>query len=513
MRDVFHNWGIPFNQILASSLRGISILYFINKRDITMKQIKTKLAFIVTILMLIVTSCTKNTEIPITTSSDEALKLFLDGRNRSELLEFGTSAKYFDQAIEKDDNFALAHLYRYRYGTVDFENNIEHLEKAVELTDEVSEGEKYLILYQKAQFDGDGAKRKEYLDKLLELFPSDKRVQHIAGSYFRSIERDNETALKYFNQAIKIDKNFAPAYNLVGYLNMDLGNYDKAEKVFKKQIELIPKHPNPYDSYGEFLQKVGKYDESIEQYNKAFETDKTFITAILRVGDNYVLKCEYDTAREYYLQQYDLADEFWDKVGALYQIASSYVIESKIEEAINVFTKYRDLAEENNNINGILDSYQSEGFVLAMTGRTDKGLKLYQQALKIATQTDASEPLKTSRIISAKFSECQGLLYNNNLEEALVKIEELQKITDERELPNATRWINLLNGILQDKKGNFKQAVEFYSKSWPDISMVKYHIANAYRKMGDKKKANQITEELKNWNKVDLNYAMVKYKM
>jgi len=519
MKNVIYNGGIPFSQISASFIQESSIQDFINKKEEIMKQSNNKLFKPIIIilfccsLVLSVSNCTNNKEMPITTSSDDALKLFLDGRDRSELFEFGTSAQYFAQAIEKDNNFALAHLYLYRYGTVDFEDNIKNLEKAIELANEVSEGEKYLILYQKAQFDGNGANRKEYLDKLLELFPSDKRVQHLAGRYFNAIERDTETALKYFNRAIEIDKNFAPAYNLVGYLNMDIGNYDEAEKVLKKQIELIPEHPNPYDSYGEFLLKIGKYDESIEQYNKAFETDKTYITALLGVGDNYVFKGEYESARGYYQKCYDLTDEFWDKVGALYQIASSYVIEGKIEEALNVFTKYRDLAEENNNINGVLDSYQSEGYILSHTGRTDKGLKLYQNALKIATQSDAAEPLKTNRIITAKFSECQGLLYNNNLEEALVKIEELQKITVDRKLPNDTRWINLLNGILQDKKGNFKRAVEFYIKSWPELSMVKYYIANAYKKMGEEGKANEITEEFKNWNEVDLNYAMVKYKM
>ena len=39
-------------------------------------------------------------------------------------------------------------------------------------------------------------------------------------------------------------------------------NYADAEKAFQKYIELIPKDPNPYDSYAELLLKMGRFDDS-----------------------------------------------------------------------------------------------------------------------------------------------------------------------------------------------------------------------------------------------------------
>jgi len=45
-------------------------------------------------------------------------------------------------------------------------------------------------------------------------------------------------------------------------------------------------------------------------------------------------------------------------------IASSYVLEGKIEKALNTYEKYRALAKENNHIGSVIDSYQGEGFIL-----------------------------------------------------------------------------------------------------------------------------------------------------
>ena len=39
---------------------------------------------------------------------------------------------------------------------------------------------------------------------------------------------------------------------------------------YRGHIELIPNDPNPYDSYAELLLKLGKFDQSIENYKKAY---------------------------------------------------------------------------------------------------------------------------------------------------------------------------------------------------------------------------------------------------
>src|SRR5689334_2823195 len=117
-----------------------------------------------------------NGKIPITTSSEEAKKEFLLGRDVSEKLLAQESLKHFDKAIALDPNFATAELARANSAPTakDF---FEHLKKAVSLADKASEGEKNFILANQAGANGRPAEQKQYLDKLAAAYPEDERVQ------------------------------------------------------------------------------------------------------------------------------------------------------------------------------------------------------------------------------------------------------------------------------------------------------------------------------------------------
>jgi tetratricopeptide (TPR) repeat protein len=75
----------------------------------------------------------------------------------------------------------------------------------------------------------------------------------------------------------------------MGYSYKFLGQYDKAEKAFKKYVELIPDDPNPHDSYAELLMKRGRYDESIASYKKALAVDPGFASARYGIASDYDL--------------------------------------------------------------------------------------------------------------------------------------------------------------------------------------------------------------------------------
>ena len=196
----------------------------------------------------------KKKEAPITTSSREALNLFLEGREKWENLETTEAARLFKKAIEIDSNFAMAYLYRSQSGG-GFDIFRQNIQKALSLVDEVSEGEKHWILYVQASVDGDITKQREHLDELLELFPEDKIVQTLAGYHFQYVMYDNKVAIEHYKKAIDLDKNYALAYNTLGYAQFSLGNYEAAEMAFKTYINLIPDRPNPYDSYADLLLK------------------------------------------------------------------------------------------------------------------------------------------------------------------------------------------------------------------------------------------------------------------
>ena len=247
-----------------------------------------------------------NDEIPITSNSDEAINLFLEGRELSENLKIPQAAELFDRALALDPDFAQAYYYRANSGG-GYKVFRDNLAKATDYTDKVSDGEKHLILYGVANADGDGIKQKSELDELLKLYPNDKRVQDIAGGYYYYNVQNYAKSLEHFNNAANLDSNYPPSFNGLGYLYDDMGNYIDAEKAFKKYVTLIPDEANPYDSYAEFLLRRGRYPESITQYEKAYNVDPEFVLAFPGIGNNYIFMEEFDNARGYYQKYYDEA--------------------------------------------------------------------------------------------------------------------------------------------------------------------------------------------------------------
>ena len=67
--------------------------------------------FCAVIVTFFFSSCsTKEKEMPITTSSEEARQLFIQGREDLFNAEIEKAAKLFEDAIKKDSTFALAYL-------------------------------------------------------------------------------------------------------------------------------------------------------------------------------------------------------------------------------------------------------------------------------------------------------------------------------------------------------------------------------------------------------------------
>jgi tetratricopeptide (TPR) repeat protein len=214
-------------------------------------------------------------KVPITTTSNDARAEFLLGRSLSEKLLAQESLQHFDKAIALDPEFATAELARANSSPTAKEF-FEHLNKAVSLADKTSDGEKLFILANEAGANGDVVKQKEALDKLVAEYPNDERAHFNLGNYYFG-QQNLDLAIEHYKKATELAPSYSPAYNILGYAYRQQRDYAEAEQAFKKYIELIPGDPNPYDSYGELLLKMGRFDDSIAQYRKSLSIDPHFV--------------------------------------------------------------------------------------------------------------------------------------------------------------------------------------------------------------------------------------------
>ncbi len=316
-----------------------------------------------------VSAASNGGKIPITTTSEEAKKEFLQGRDLSERLLGQESLQHFDKALALDPEFASAELARANNSPTAKEF-FEHLRKAAGLAAKASDGEKLLILSNEAAANGVNEIQKQYLDQLVAAYPNDERAHLTVGNYYFG-QQQYEQAIAHYKQATQLAPNFSPAYNILGYAYRQQGNYGEAEQAFKKYVELIPNDPNPYDSYAELLLKMGRFDESIAQYRKALSIDPHFVPSHFGIAANLMYQDKSQDAAAELQTMADQARNDGEVRTALFGMAVVAADTGKLDNAVQQIEKEYAVAEKKNDLAAMAADLQAKGNILAEAQKFD----------------------------------------------------------------------------------------------------------------------------------------------
>lgn len=120
-------------------------------------------------------------------------------------------------------------------------------------------------------------------------------------------ERSRAAARK----ALEIDPKLAEAHTTMAMIK---ANYEwdwaGAEKEFKLALELNPKYPTAHHRYSLFLPVVGRLDESVAEAKKAQELDPLSLIINENVGDMLIVARRYDEAEKQLLKTIELDPSF-----------------------------------------------------------------------------------------------------------------------------------------------------------------------------------------------------------
>lgn len=437
----------------------------------------------------------QNGDMPLT-ASNEALVLFKQGMVKADNLE--DAGTLFDQAVQKDPNFAFGYLFAGQNNR-EFQKN---LEMAVSLADKASPGEREWILAAQAQANGDNVARLAHLEKLHKLHPNDKRAHSQLGFYYRSIG-DDATALRHFTNAVKTDKKFAPAYNNVGYSNMALGKFQDAEAAFKTYIKLIPDNPNPYDSYAELLMKTGRFDESIRQYNIALTKDPTFLASYRGLGNNYGYKGEHEKSRATYQLMFDKSTNDGQRNQALTSTMNSFIAEGKIDKALEVNEKRRIIAEKDGDMQTLFSLHNIAGIINAESGNLDAAAKHFSMATKVSDDPSFAPALRENRRFNERGQLARLLAARGEFDAARVELAAMSEFLSKKKNVNQERNYYQASGYVELKQKNYAKATEYLAKANPNDPLVWYYQAVALEEAGDKKGAMSLYRRIAGWNQLD----------
>ena len=214
------------------------------------------------------------------TANAEAFQLYLKGRfywNKRTPADFQKAIAFFQQAIEKDPNYALAYS-----GLAD---------TYALLTAYTTEPARQVM-----------PKAKEAALKALALDDKLAEAHASVGQIARYYDYDFATAEREYRRALELNPNYPTAHQWLAEQLSALKRPDEAIAEIRRALELDPFSLIMNRIYADILVAARRYDEGIEEYKKVLELDANFMTTHYFLGRAYEAKGMYDEAvREYSL--------------------------------------------------------------------------------------------------------------------------------------------------------------------------------------------------------------------
>lgn len=470
------------------------------------------LALSISALLVVTFGCAqKEVKIPVTTASEEALQLFLQGRDLAERLQGQESLQFFEQAVEKDPDFALGYLFL-SFAQPSAKGFFENLDKAKALVDKVSEGERLWILGIEAGVNGFPMKQREFYQKLVEAYPNDERARNLLGiNYFG--QQEWESAVGEFRKATEIAPDFSQPYNMMGYAFRSLENYTEAEKAFKKYIELIPNDPNPYDSYAELLMKMGKYDASIVSYRKALEQNPNFVASFIGIATNLNFKGNHRDARKELQKLYDIARNDGERRAALFAIAVSCADEGDLTMALQMIEKILAIDKELNDPAAMAQDLVNMGNIYLEMGDFENARLMFKSAVMKTADSDLSEEVKQNTHRGYLFNYGRVALKRENIEEAVKMAEDYMTKAEEANNPLQIKLAHQLMGMIALEEKDYDKALGELLQANQQNPYNLYRMALAYQGKGDTAKAKEFCMKAAQFNALNsLNQAFIRSK-
>ncbi len=227
----------------------------------------------------------------ITTHSQDAYRLYLEGvdyYNRAYLEE---AVEKFEEALVFDSSFAMVYYYLSNL------KDTRLINKASEFAQQATQMERLYIFARQAFLTGDNEAAFTYLLDLVKQFPYEKRAYYLIGVNKYRL-RQNDEAITFLNKSIALDPLFAEAYNILAYTYCNLENMEVALTFNAKFIFLAPNEPNPYDSRGDIFAMFRMYSKAAESYKMALEKKDDFHASWSKLGKMYTFTGDFVNAEK-----------------------------------------------------------------------------------------------------------------------------------------------------------------------------------------------------------------------
>ena len=435
-------------------------------------------------------SATISGKIPISAHSEAAVDLYQRARALTENLQPHEAFALFQKAVALDTSFAMG-----EYGlaaTAPTAKQVrEHLNRALALSRNVSDGERLLIVAMQARIDADPVTVRQYAESLVTRYPRDERAHWLLGTAF-SAQQFYERAIEQYQKAIDINPQYSLAYNSIGYAYRPTGNTAAAEKAFRQYIALVPNDPNPYDSYAELLMKVGRFDESIAQYRKALSIDPHFSGSFVGIAANHMLAGRSQAAIAEARRYLSVARDDHERRAAILTEALIDVDKGATDDALRAMEREYELARAIGDTASMSTDAMAIGDILLDAGRIDAASEKYRQAHDLMTASSLSAIPKQDCELVTRFNTARVALAKHDLPTARAEAIAFTRGVEARRNGDRTRQAHELNGLIYLHDKEFDRSLTEFALADQQNAAVLYVMAAAYHGKGDHAKGDEL---------------------
>jgi tetratricopeptide (TPR) repeat protein len=407
-----------------------------------------------------------------------------------------------ERAIAIDPDFAMAYRsLAMSYGGLGYYSEYrKNLQKAFDLSDRVSDRERYII-----QGDYYGGAEKTYdkaieaYDKLLALYPEDQfgngnsaNIYDALEDWDKGIER-NEADIKYKDDGIYPFANVANEY-------MAKGQYEKAKEAPELFIKLYGDNFNIRWELSYINLCQGKYAPALLEVEKALVLNPSDNGSLWLRGYIYLCKGDLVAAEKDFEKLLAVEEETYHLGGSL-QLALLCLSQGKFEKAKNHLERGADEAKK-------LSARDSEAYLHWFLSYVDLRSGNSEEALKECDKVSAIAAEQEFRWAQrgCLFTRAIILLEMNQVDKAQQAATELRSMIEKQMNKKLIRMSDILAGMIELRKNNFSQAIAYFNNA---ISLMPFQygtnsehalyldcLAQAQYKLGDLDKARREYEKI-----------------
>ena len=278
----------------------------------------------------------------------------------------------------------------------------------------------FLLLFVIASVPKQSHSQRLKIDSLLTVLKSAEedtnKVNHLSNLCWEYLGIGSyDTAHQYGEQALSLakkiyfKKGIGSAYNSIGAIYWNEGNYNKALKNFIAALKILEELGDQKriaaacNNVGIIHYSQGQYEQALEYYFKSLKIDeargdkKGMTESYNNIGVVYHEQNQHNKALEYHLNALKLRKETNDKHGMAYSydnIGVIYKEQRHYDDALKSFSKALAIQEEIGDKQGQTISLINCGIVYYHQKKYDQAIKLSERGLAIAKSIGSRESVK-----------------------------------------------------------------------------------------------------------------------